>query len=79
MHLPGVKQMQLVQEQVDYLLFRIVKGESFSEQTVADIGRLARERFGGAMRFDIEYVDSIQSESSGKYRFCISKLQNPFC
>ncbi len=79
MHLPGVKQMQLVQEQVDYLLFRIVKGESFSEQTVADIDRLAKERFGSAMRFSIEYVDSIQSESSGKYRFCISKLQNPFC
>ena len=78
MHLPGVKQMQLIQEQVDYLIFRIVKGESFSEQTVADIDRLARERFGGAMRFSIEYVDSIQSESSGKYRFCISKLQNPF-
>jgi len=78
MHLPGVKQMQLVQEQVDYLIFRIVRGESFSETTVADIGRLARERFGSAMRFSIEYVDSIQSESSGKYRFCISKLQNQF-
>lgn len=71
--------MQLVQEQVDYLLFRIVKGETFSEQTVADIDRLAKERFGSAMRFSIEYVDSIQAESSGKYRFCISKLQNPFC
>ena len=79
MYLPGVKQMQLVQELVDYLVFRIVKGESFSEQTVADIDRLAKERFGNAMRFSIEYVDSIQSESSGKYRFCISKLQNPFC
>lgn len=78
MHLPGIKQMQLVQEQVDYLIFRVVKGESFSEGTVADIGRLAHERFGSAMRFSIEYVDSIQSESSGKYRFCISKLPNPF-
>lgn len=78
MHLPGVKQMQIVQEQLDHLIFKIVKGESFSEQTVADIKRLAYERFGDRMRFDIEYVDSIQSESSGKYRFCISKLQNPF-
>ncbi|QSV45044.1 phenylacetate--CoA ligase family protein [Geobacter benzoatilyticus] len=78
MHLPGVKQMQIVQEELDHLTFRIVKGESFSEQTVADIKRLAYERFGARVRFDIEYVDSIQSESSGKYRFCISKLQNPF-
>lgn len=78
MHLPGVKQMQIVQEELDHLTFRIVKGENFSDQTVADIGRLAQERFGGQMRFAIEYVDSIQSESSGKYRFCISRLPNPF-
>jgi phenylacetate-CoA ligase len=77
-HLPGVKQMQIVQEQIDLLVFRVVKGESFSPATVAEIDRLARERFGGAMRFTVEYAESIQSESSGKYRFCISKLPNPF-
>jgi len=78
MHLPGVKQMQIVQEQLDRLLFRIVKGESFSEQTVVDLSRLAHERFGNRMSWDIEYVASIQAESSGKYRFCISKLPSPF-
>jgi len=78
MHLPGVKQMQIVQEQIDFLLFRIVKGELFAEQTVQDINRLAQERFGSQMNWRIEYVDSIQSERSGKYRFCISKLPNPF-
>jgi phenylacetate-CoA ligase len=78
MHLPGVKQMQIVQEEPDFLVFRVVKGESFSEQTVADINRLAIERFGGRMRSVIEFVSSIQSERSGKYRFCISKVTNPF-
>ena len=78
MHLPGVKQMQIVQERTDFLIFRIVKGESFSEQTVSDIDRLAVERFSNQMTWQIEYVESIQSESSGKYRFCISKLPNPF-
>ena len=78
MHLPGVKQMQIVQEKIDLLRFRLVKGESFCEETVSDIDRLALERFGNQMRHQLEYVDSIQSESSGKYRFCISKLPNPF-
>jgi phenylacetate-CoA ligase len=78
MHLPGVKQMQIVQERIDFLQFRIVKGESFSAQTVVDIKRLATERFGNQMSHEIQFVDSIQSESSGKYRFCISKIQNPF-
>lgn len=78
MQLPGIKQMQIVQEKIDQLTFRIVKGESFSEDTVADLQRLALERFGRQMQWDVEYVDSIQSERSGKYRFCISKLPNPF-
>jgi phenylacetate-CoA ligase len=70
--------MQIVQEQIDRLLFRIVKGESFAGQTESDLARLAQERFGDRMHWAIEYVDSIQSERSGKYRFCISKLPNPF-
>ena len=78
MRLPGVKQMQIIQEKVDSLVFRIVKGELFSEQTIVDIDLLARERFGDQMRWQIEYVASIQSELSGKYRFCISKIENPF-
>lgn len=79
MHLPGVKQMQIVQEKVDFLVFKIVKGDAFSNQTVSDINRLARERFGEQMAWQVEYVVSIQSELSGKYRFCISKIKNPFC
>lgn len=78
MHLPGIKQMQIVQEQIDLLIFRIVKGEGFAEQTLQDLDRLARERFGSQMHWQVEYADSIQSERSGKYRFCISKLPNPF-
>jgi phenylacetate-CoA ligase len=78
MHLPGVKQMQIVQERIDFLVFRIVMGELFTGQTEQDINRLALERFGSRMNWQIEHVDSIQSESSGKYRFCISKLPNPF-
>ena len=79
MCLPDVKQMQIVQEKLDLLVFRVVKGENFTEQTVAEIDRLALERFGTQMKWEVEYADSIQSESSGKYRFCISKLPNPFC
>ncbi len=78
MHLPGVKQMQIVQEKIDFLVFRIVKGELFTGRTEQDIDRLAQERFGTQMQWQIEYLDSIQSEQSGKYRFCISKLPNPF-
>jgi phenylacetate-CoA ligase len=78
MKLPGIKQMQIIQERIDFLVFRLVKGESFSAQTELDVARLTEERFGKQMEYRIEYVESIQSEISGKYRFCISKLPNPF-
>ncbi|EPR37242.1 CapK related-protein [Desulfovibrio sp. X2] len=74
MVLDGVKQLQIVQDAVDHLLFRVVRGEGEYAGLAQDIARLVRERFGEGMRHDIEYVPSIQSESSGKYRFCVSKL-----
>jgi len=75
MVLEGVKQMQIVQDELDHLLFRVVQGENGQDQALrADIARLVQERFGSSMRHDVEYVNSIQSETSGKYRFCVSKL-----
>ena len=38
------------------------------------IDRLVTEMFGPAMRYDLELVDLIPQEPSGKYRFCISKV-----
>ena len=78
LHLPDVKQMQIIQERIDFLVFRIVKGEAFNDQSKRDMERLVFERFGERMHYDFVFVDSIQSELSGKYRFCISKVQNPF-
>lgn len=79
MQLPGIKQLQIVQEKIDYLLFRVVKGKEYSEKTEKDMKALVEERFGTGMGYSIEHVDSIQSEESGKYRFCISRLANPWC
>jgi phenylacetate-CoA ligase len=77
MRLPEVKQMQIVQIAIDQLLLRIVKGECFNEQSYDRLSMLVRERFGKEMKWDVEYVASIQSEESGKYRFCISYVENP--
>jgi len=76
MVLDGVKQMQIVQDEIDHLVFRVVPGEDVRGQSLrSEISRLVKERFGPSMRHDVEHVDSIQSEASGKYRFCVSKLE----
>ncbi|QGY39164.1 phenylacetate--CoA ligase family protein [Pseudodesulfovibrio cashew] len=79
MQAKGVKQLQIIQEAIDFIVLRVVKGSDWTSDSVDNLNRLVNQRFGEQMRHEIEYVDSIQSESSGKYRFCISKLEDqPF-
>ena len=79
MALPGVKQLQIIQEELERLTFKVVPAGEWAEEDAAALDGLIRKRFGESMRYDVELVASIQSEDSGKYRFCISKLgEHPF-
>lgn len=71
---PGVAQIQIVQETVDRFVFRIVRGDDFGPASERRIGELVAERFGPSARFECEYVNTIPREASGKYRFCISRV-----
>jgi phenylacetate-CoA ligase len=75
MLLSGIKQLQIVQERIDYLIFRVVRAEGFNENCLKEMDRLVALRFGSRMKYEVQFVDSIQQERSGKYRFCISKLE----
>ena len=57
---------------------RIVRGPDFGPHTLARLDELVRERFGAGARYDCEYLERIPPERSGKYRFCISRVRNPF-
>ena len=73
-HIPGVAQLQLVQETRTLLRLRLVRGEQFGPASYAKIGNLVGELFGPRMKHEVELVDGIEQEPSGKYRFCISKV-----
>ena len=76
MMVPGVAQLQIVQEEVDRFVFRIVKGPDFGPASLDRISSLVAERFGADVGHQCEYVERISPEPSGKYRFCISKVEN---
>ena len=78
LHVPGVAQLQIIQETVNHLRFRIVRGPEFGPASLKQIGCLVAERFGPAAKYACEFVEQIPQEPSGKYRFCISKVENPF-
>jgi phenylacetate-CoA ligase len=74
-HIPGIKQAQLVQEQPDELIVRlVVDRESFAANGDAQLRKELPNYFGPHMRYRFEFVDRILPEKNGKYRFAICNL-----
>ncbi|MBM3978876.1 MAG: phenylacetate--CoA ligase family protein [Planctomycetes bacterium] len=74
MHIPGTAQVQIVQESVTLLRIRLVTDDTFNDGSRGKIAELVRATFGDGVAHDVELVDAIPQEPSGKYRFCISKV-----
>jgi phenylacetate-CoA ligase len=72
--IPGTAQIQIVQESLHFLRIRLVRGDDFTDDSQRKIGELVRDLFGPSVRHDVEFVDAIPQEPSGKYRFCISNV-----
>jgi phenylacetate-CoA ligase len=76
--IPGILQIQIIQRTLYDVLLRVVKDAGFGDESLRDIGRVFRERFGTAMRYELEFVDRIAQEKSGKYRFCVSHVSTEY-
>jgi len=72
--IPGVVQVQLVQDLPTHVLVRIVPSPEFTETSRRKISAMVAERFGDAMTHEIETVERIPQERSGKYRFSICRV-----
>jgi phenylacetate-CoA ligase len=75
--IPGIVQMQIVQDSPSHLSLRIVKDQDYGADGERLIRQQVSERFGEAMRVTLEYVDRIGPEPSGKYRFSKYLLDDP--
>jgi phenylacetate-CoA ligase len=74
---PGVAQLQIVQDELRRFVFRIVRGHDWGAISERKLSDLVAERFGRKVRYELEFVDLIPQEPSGKYRFCISRVPHP--
>jgi len=72
--IPGVAQIQIIQEEIDLLLLRIVKDDGYSIKTEKIIQQLINEFFGKKMRFQYQFMKKIPLGPTGKYRFTICKI-----
>ena len=70
----GAAQVQIIQETVTHLRVRMVRDPEFDAESEQQIRELVLRTFGPTMTYDLEFVDLIPQEPSGKYRFCVSKV-----
>jgi phenylacetate-CoA ligase len=75
---PGVAQMQIVQEDIDNIVLKIARDPNYTEATGEALIQEFKSSVGPHNTVRIEYVASIPQEPSGKFRFAISKVPNPF-
>jgi len=75
-HIPGITQMQIVQEKMDLLTLNIVRNERFGEDSKEKISHLVKDFFGEQMRFQYEFMEEIPKGPTGKYRFTICKVDH---
>ncbi len=73
-NIPGIQQMQIVQDDMEHLIINIVKGKDFNQEKVFErINDEFRKVFEGAT-MEIRFCRKIDQERSGKYRFSICNL-----
>ncbi len=70
----NVKESQILQEEADALIVKIVRRPGYSSKDEADLLTEFRTRLGGGMRIDFKYVDDIPRLPNGKFRAVVSRI-----
>ncbi len=71
----GIKQMQIVQNDIDDFVLNLVPGANFGPDTERRLRDEFKASFGPAIRLTVLLVDEIARVGSGKYRFSICNVR----
>ncbi len=74
--IPGIDQMQIVQERMDSLRLNIVPGGGYTLETGRELVDYFKNTFGREMGIELCMKSEIEPEKSGKYRFSICALDS---
>lgn len=69
----GLRQLQVLQTELDRLVVRIVREARFDERSLDVLRTLIRRRVTEDVAIDYEFVDEIRREASGKMRLVVSR------
>lgn len=72
--LPQVAGFRIVQETLEHTRVQVVPGEGFGSEIEQRIQRGLAARLGEGVRIEVEEVEAIAPEKSGKYRYVVSRV-----
>lgn len=72
--LPGVRQFKIVQESLTLTRILLATDSQFDEANTDRITLGIQQRLGAGVRVEIERMDEVPNEKSGKYRYVISHV-----
>jgi phenylacetate-CoA ligase len=72
--LPGVAEFKIVQESLDLVRVQIVRGTGYAVEAEQEIQDVFHQRLGQEVEVVIEYVERIEPERSGKFRYVVSRV-----
>ncbi len=74
--IPGILQMQIIQEKIDTMKIYIVKDNMYTNNNERELIMYFKYIFGIETNINIIYKDNIDPEISGKYRFSICNAKS---
>ena len=72
--IPGIEQMQFIQNSLDRLSVKLVKGAQFGEEAERMLRQELGSVFGEGTAVEIQYVQALDKTGAGKYRFSICNV-----
>ena len=76
-HIPGFRQVQVVQDALDELTFSVVKDGAFSDGSLRILADAVARYFGRSMRHKVVFVDKLPLTGRGKFQYSICKVRPP--
>ncbi len=73
--LPGVSSFKIIQESLQRTVVQLVVDGSFPAAADKEIVAAFKKRLGASVQIDVQFVDSIAAERSGKFRYVVSRVQ----
>jgi phenylacetate-CoA ligase len=72
--MPGLDQLQIVQESLDHICLNVVPGQGYTTDVGNSLTGYFEGIFGKDVQVQLQLVAEIQPERSGKYRFSICRI-----